>query len=86
MEAEEDLSYLHVSVLQAEDPHPERKGKNRNSVPEMRNDIYQKELTEGTPVRKAAARKKISISGPPQTIYGAGITERRSPFCGGYYI
>ena len=44
------------------------------------------ELTEGTPVRKAAARKKISISGPPQTIYGAGITERRSPFCGGYYI
>ena len=48
MEAEEDLSYLHVSVLQAEDPHPEREGKDRGALPEVRHYVYQKELMQGT--------------------------------------
>ena len=46
--AAQSLSYLYMPVMQAEDPHPERKRKDRGALPEVRHYVYQKELMQGT--------------------------------------
>ena len=49
MEAEERLSYLYMSRLQAEDPHSERKRPDRDPVSQVRKDVYKEKLTGVVP-------------------------------------
>ena len=46
--AEKGLSYLYLSGMQAENPDSERQRKDRDPLSEVRDNIYQEELSKGT--------------------------------------
>ena len=60
MEAEERLSYLYMSRLQAEDPHSERKRPDRRSgVSQVRKDVYKEKVDGRRAVRRDAENEGV---------------------------